>query len=103
MICLTSTEFGTLNAAVSVTKDLRKTYFAHLEKLLDVKALKKAKLKIAVDPLFGTAKNYFRDFLEKYGITVEGIHEGLLPFVNVHLLIKCFIVLLFVRGLSSRP
>ena len=71
-----STEFGTLNAAVSVTKDLRKTYFAHLEKLLDVKALKKAKLKIAVDPLFGTAKNYFRDFLEKYGITVEGIHEG---------------------------
>ena len=71
-----STEFGTLNAAVSVTKDLRKTYFAHLEKLLDVKALKKAKLKIAVDPLFGTAKNYFRDFLEKYGITVEGLHEG---------------------------
>lgn len=71
-----STEFDTLNAAVSVTKDLRKTYFAHLEKLLDVKALKKAKLKIAVDPLFGTAKNYFRDFLEKYGITVEGIHEG---------------------------
>ena len=71
-----STEFGTLNAAVSVTKDLRKTYFVHLEKLLDVKALKKAKLKIAVDPLFGTAKNYFRDFVEKYGITVEGIHEG---------------------------
>lgn len=71
-----STEFNNLNAAANVTKDLRKGYLAHLEKMLDVKALKKSKLKIAVDPLFGTAKNYFRDFLEKHGVTVEGIHEG---------------------------
>lgn len=70
-----STEFGSLNAAVVVTKDLRKSYLAHLEKLINVRALKKAKLKIAVDPLFGSAKNYFRPFLEKHGITVEGIHE----------------------------
>lgn len=70
-----STEFDTLNAAVTVTKDLRKNYLAHLEQLLNVKALKKSKLKIAVDPLFGTAMNYFRNFLEKNGITVEGIHE----------------------------
>lgn len=71
-----STEFGYLNAAAVVSKDLRKSYLARLEKMLDVKALKKSKLKVAVDPLFGTAKNYFREFLEKYGVTVEGIHEG---------------------------
>ena len=71
-----STEFNYINAAACITKDLRKDYIAHLEKLLDVKALKKSKLKIAVDPLFGTAKNYFRPVLEKYGITVEGIHEN---------------------------
>lgn len=71
-----STEFDYINAAACITKDLRKDYIAHLEKLLDVKALKKSKLKIAVDPLFGTAKNYFRPVLEKYGITVEGIHEN---------------------------
>ena len=71
-----STEFGVLNAAVVVTKDLRKNYLAHLEKLINVRALKKAKLKIAVDPLFGSAKNYFRPFLEKHGVTVEGIHEN---------------------------
>ncbi|MGN0024364.1 MAG: hypothetical protein ACI351_02905 [Candidatus Avelusimicrobium sp.] len=71
-----STEFGSLNAAVTLTKDLRKGYMAHLEQMINVKALKKSKLKIAVDPLFGTAKNYFRDFLEKFGVTVEGIHEG---------------------------
>lgn len=70
-----STEFGTLNAAVVVSKDLRKNYLAHLEKLINTRALKKSKLKIAVDPLFGSAKNYFRPFLEENGVTVEGIHE----------------------------
>lgn len=71
-----STEFDYLNAAVNVTSTMRKEYISHVEKLLDVKALKKSKLKIAVDPIFGTAKNYFRDVLEKYGVTVEGINEG---------------------------
>ena len=71
-----STDFGSLNAAVVVTKDLRKSYLSHLEKLINVRALKKSKLKIAVDPLFGSAKNYLRPFLEKYGVTVEGIHEN---------------------------
>lgn len=70
-----STEFGSLNAAVTVTKELRKSYLTHLEKIINTRALKKAKLKIAVDPLFGSAKNYFRPFLEKYNITVEGLHE----------------------------
>lgn len=71
-----STDFGALSAAAVVTKDLRKGYLAWLDKKLNVKAIKKAKLKIAVDPLFGTAKNYFRDFLEKHNVTVEGIHES---------------------------
>ena len=71
-----STEFGSLNAAVAISKDLRKGYLTRLEKIIDVKALKKAKLKIAIDPLFGTAKHYFRDFLEKHGVSVEGVHEG---------------------------
>ncbi len=71
-----STDFGSLNAAVVLTNDLRKGYLARLEKIINTKALKKSKLKIAVDPLFGTAKNYFRDFLEKHGITVEGLHEN---------------------------
>lgn len=70
-----STDFGYLNAAVVISQDFRKGYLAHLEKILNVKALKKSKLKIAVDPLFGSAKNYFRDFLEKHGVTVEGLHE----------------------------
>lgn len=71
-----STEFGELNTAVDISGDFRKGYLDHITQLIDTKALKKAKLKIAVDPLFGAAKNYFRDFLEKNGVEVEGIHEG---------------------------
>ncbi len=71
-----STEFDHLNSAVVPTNALKKEYMSHLEKLLDGKALKKAKLKIALDPLFGTAQYYFRAPLEKYGVTLEAIHEG---------------------------
>ncbi len=70
-----STEFGELNSAVVVSKDFRKAYLARMASLINTRALKTAKLKVAVDPLFGSAKNYFRAFLEKYGVTVEGIHE----------------------------
>ncbi len=70
-----SIAFGELNAAVTVTKDFRKAYLAHLEKMLNTRALKAAKLKVAIDPLYGAAKYYFRAFLEKHGVTVEAIHE----------------------------
>lgn len=76
MLKASSTEFGYLNSATTVTPSLRKDYLAHIQSLLDLKAIKKSKLKIAIDPLFGTAKNYFRDLLEPNGIQVEGIHEG---------------------------
>ncbi len=72
-----STEFDHLNKAVVPTNSLKKEYMAHLEKLLDQKALKKAKLKIALDPLFGTAQYYFRTPLEKCGVTVEAVNEGI--------------------------
>lgn len=71
-----STEFDHLNSAVVPTNALKKEYIAHMEKILDGKALKKAKLKIALDPLFGTAQHYFRQALEKHGVAVEAIHEG---------------------------
>lgn len=77
MLRASSTEFDHLNSAVVPTNALKKEYMAHMEKILDGKALKKAKLKIALDPLFGTAQHYFRQALEKHGVTVEAIHEGI--------------------------
>ena len=45
--------------------DFRKSYFDQLESLLDVKAIKKAKLKVAVDAMHGSARLYLRSFLEE--------------------------------------
>ena len=47
-----STEFGSLNAAVTVTKELRKSYLTHLEKIINTRALKKAKLKIVQEKVY---------------------------------------------------
>lgn len=77
MLKTSSTEFDHLNSAVVPTNSLKKEYLAHVEKLLDGKALKKAKLKIALDPLFGTAQYYFRAPLEKHGAAVEAVNEGI--------------------------
>ncbi|PIR16274.1 MAG: phosphoglucosamine mutase, partial [Elusimicrobia bacterium CG11_big_fil_rev_8_21_14_0_20_64_6] len=47
------------------TVDFRKSYFDQLEKLLDVKAIRKAKLKVGVDAMHGSARLYLRSFLEE--------------------------------------
>ena len=57
--------------------DLRESYFDQLESLLDVKAIKKAKLKVAVDAMHGSARNYLRTFLEKrLGVEVHALNEN---------------------------
>lgn len=68
-------EFGYVNSAVS-EHNLRDEYLVHLSKIIDVKAIKKAKLKVGIDPLYGTADNYFRKFLTSCGVEMDGIHEG---------------------------
>lgn len=68
-------EFGYKNSAVSEF-NFRDEYIKHLSSVINVKAIKKAKLKVGIDPLFGSADNYFRQFLELCGVQVEGLHEG---------------------------
>ncbi|MDR1123979.1 MAG: hypothetical protein LBL61_05215 [Elusimicrobiota bacterium] len=68
-------EFGYQNSAVG-SQNLRDEYLAHLAGIINVKALKKAGLKIGADPLFGSAENYFRQFLTSCGVSVEGINGG---------------------------
>lgn len=58
------------------TIDLQASYFDQLESLLDVKAIKKAKLKVAADAMHGSARRYLRSFLtERLGVEVVGLHE----------------------------
>lgn len=76
MVTRTITEFGYKNAAVT-EQNFRDEYIQHLMSFINVKAIKKAKLKIGIDPIFGAADNYFRYFLTKCGgVEIYGINEG---------------------------
>jgi phosphomannomutase len=55
--------------------DFRPGYFKQLASLLDVKAIKKSRLKIGIDAMHGSARNYMRPFLESLGLEVTGLHE----------------------------
>jgi phosphomannomutase len=58
------------------TADFRDAYFKQLTSLLDLQALKKSRLKVGVDSMFGSARGYLRPFIEeKLGLQVMGIHE----------------------------
>ncbi len=58
------------------TMDFRESYFDQLESLLDVKAIKKAKLKVGVDVMHGSGRRYLRPFLEeRLGVEVVALHE----------------------------
>jgi phosphomannomutase len=57
------------------TADLRPGYFKQLASLLDLKAIRKARLKVAVDAMHGSARNHMRPFLEVLGVEVVSLHE----------------------------
>jgi len=59
------------------TVDFRESYFDQLESLLDVKAIKKAKLKVGIDVMHGSGRHYLRPFLEKrLGVQVVALNEN---------------------------
>lgn len=75
MLKTSSTEYDYLNSAV-IMHNFKKEYLEYLESVIDVKTLKKSRLKVGIDPLNGTAVNYFRSFLEKCGAEVYALHEN---------------------------
>jgi alpha-D-glucose phosphate-specific phosphoglucomutase len=54
--------------------DPRPGYFQHLRGLVDVEVLKKAGLRVAVDVLYGTGRDYLDAFLREAGVEVELLH-----------------------------
>jgi phosphoglucomutase len=54
--------------------DLRKAYLDDLRKKIDIDAIRKAKLKAAVDLLYGTGRDYLDTMLRDAGCTVTSIH-----------------------------
>ncbi len=54
--------------------DPRESYFQHLRDLLDLEVLRRARLRVVVDVLYGTGRGYLDAFLEESGVQVEAIH-----------------------------
>jgi len=57
------------------TIDPRPAYLKRLRQLVDLKAIKKAKMKIAVELMYGTGRDYLDALLEEAGAKVTRFHE----------------------------
>ena len=55
--------------------DFRAGYLSQLYSIFDINKIKKAKLKIAADSVYGTVRTYLRPALEKFGVKTIGLRE----------------------------
>lgn len=60
--------------------DLQKDYLEFLQKKIDFAAIKKSEIKIGIDLLFGTSREYLDEILEENGIPIEVIHGYIDPY-----------------------
>jgi alpha-D-glucose phosphate-specific phosphoglucomutase len=66
------------------TIDPRPDYFKQIRKLIDFGAIKKAKLKVAVELMYGTGRGYLDTLLENAGVKVTRFHDELNPLFGGH-------------------
>jgi phosphoglucomutase len=66
------------------TFDPRPDYFKQLRKLIDFAAIKKAKLKVAVELMYGTGRGYLDTLLEDAGAKVTLFHDQRDPLFGGH-------------------
>ena len=60
--------------------DLQKEYLSFIQKKIDFEAIRKSKIKIAVDLLYGTSREYLDEILEENQIPLEEIHGYIDPY-----------------------
>jgi phosphoglucomutase len=68
----------------SKTFDPQPDYFKQLRKLIDFGAIKKGKLKVAVELMYGTGRGYLDTLLEDCGAKVTRFHDELNPLFGGH-------------------
>jgi len=67
--------------AESVEKiDLQSDYLVFLQKKIDFPAIRRSRMKIGIDPLYGTSREYLDEILEENQIPVEEIHGYVDPY-----------------------
>ena len=64
--------------------DPQPAYFKQLRKLVDFDAIRKAKLKVAVELMYGTGRGYLDTLLEEAGAKVTTFHNELNPLFGGH-------------------
>ncbi len=66
------------------TIDPRPDYFKQLRKLVDFAAIKKARLKVAVELMYGTGHGYLDTLLDEAGVKITVFHDELNPLFGGH-------------------
>ncbi len=64
--------------------DPRPDYFKQLKKIINFSAIKKARMKIAVELMYGTGRGYLDTLLEEAGVKVTRFHDELNPLFGGH-------------------
>ena len=82
-------ENWTMNAAAvgtfsCKTFDPQTAYFKQIRKLVDFAAIRKAKLKVAVELMYGTGRGYLDTLLEQVGAKITTFHNELNPLFGGH-------------------
>ncbi len=60
--------------------DLQHDYLSFIQDKIDFQLIRKSKIKVAVDPLYGTSREYLDEILEENHIPVEEIHGYIDPY-----------------------
>jgi phosphoglucomutase len=55
------------------------SYIADLAQVIDIEAIRDAKLKIGVDPLGGAGVHYWGPFVERYGVAIDVVNSAVDP------------------------
>ncbi|HEY0552573.1 MAG TPA: phosphoglucomutase/phosphomannomutase family protein [Verrucomicrobiae bacterium] len=80
-----SFQAGVVGTFKCKTIDPQPEYFKQIKKLIDFRTIKKAKLKIAVELMYGTGRGYLDKLLEKEGgAKVIRLHQELNPLFGHH-------------------
>ena len=64
--------------------DPRAAYFAALSKLVDLKAIANAGLRVAINPLYGAGRGYLDQLLEDAGVAIRSMNTHLDPYFGGH-------------------
>jgi len=68
-----------IEAAITRVYDYVTPYVADLANVIDMDAVKKAGLKLGVDPLGGASVNYWKPIAEKYGLDITVVNDKVDP------------------------